>query len=186
MGERDDFWKTPKSGSVFEAHPKSSGLPAEAIQPACAAGTDGYSEQLFAEGLQLYSPPTTRTARLVNQVWHTYERTTKAKFWGYTPCPWCGGYPVDTGARLPAEQPSQSCSRLQPQANSSGCWFSQHSGPAEGWADRVAQRWRNASTMQLPNVLPCLGAAALRSQFQGVLKKWMWNKLFKDFSLILN
>lgn len=40
---------------------------------------------------------------------------------GYTPCPWSGEYPADTGARLPAERPSQSCSRLQPQVNSSGC-----------------------------------------------------------------
>ena len=98
----------------------------------------------------------------------------------YTPCPWSGGYPVDTGGCLPAGQQWQSCSRSQLQGNSSSCWFSPRSGPAEGSTDMVEPRQHSVGTMQPPNELPCLGAAALTSQSQEVLRKRMWN-MTSDF-----
>lgn len=87
----------------------------------------------------------------------------------HRPCPWSGGCPVDTGALHPAEQPSQSCSRWRPRANSSGCWSSLRSGPATGSAGKAALRRQNAGTTRRPSGRPCWGAAARRSPCQGVL-----------------
>lgn len=56
-GEKEEQRQAKSLKLSYETRLKSSEPPAGAIQPVCAAATVGYSEQLYAEDLQLCSPP---------------------------------------------------------------------------------------------------------------------------------